>query len=276
MEVRYSGHPNDVKHYTTEQLRDEFLIPKLLESGKLHMVYSHVDRMIAGGAMPVSPIKLATSTNMGVEYFLERRELGIFNVGSSMGVVETDEGTFELAPTDGLYIGMGVENVVFKSVDPKQPAKFYFNSAPAHRKCPTKKIERKNIEPRHLGSIETSNERKLYQYFIPGRVETCQLAMGLTALEPGNMWNSMPPHTHERRMEVYFYFNLPDDHVVMHMMGQPQETRHIVMKNEQAVISPSWSIHCGVGTHNYTFIWSMCGENQEFDDMDNLERIDLL
>lgn len=276
MEIRYSGHPEDIKHYTTEQLRKEFHIPKLLETGKLHMVYSHVDRMIAGGAMPVEPIKLETGSNMGVSFFLERRELGIINVGSSTGHVETDEGVFELAPTDGLYIGMGTKTVVFKSADTKNPAKFYFNSSPAHRTCPTKKIERKNIEPRHLGSLENSNERKLYQYFIPGRVETCQLAMGLTALEPGNMWNSMPPHTHERRMEIYFYFDLPEDQIVMHFMGEPKETRHIVMKNEQAVISPSWSIHCGVGTHNYTFIWSMCGENQDFDDMDNLARVDLL
>jgi 5-keto 4-deoxyuronate isomerase len=275
MDIRYSGHPNDVKHYTTEQLRKEFHIPNVFQPGKITMVYSHVDRMMSGGAMPLASLTLEAGSNMGVTYFLERREMGIINIGSGAGLVETDDGTYELLSTDGLYVGRGNKKVVFSSKDSQNPAKFYWNSAPAHRTCPTAKVERKNIEPRHLGSIEESNERKLYQYFIPGRVETCQLEMGLTALEPGNMWNSMPPHTHERRMEVYFYFNLPEGHTVMHFMGEPQETRHIIMHNEEAVISPSWSIHCGVGTHNYTFIWGMCGENQDFDDMDNIERPDL-
>ena len=274
MDIRYSAHPEAVKRYTTEELRKEFLIQNLFQIGKIEMVYSHVDRMITGGVTPLQPLHLEAGANMGVTFFLERREIGIINIGGP-GKIETDNGTFELGTTDGLYIGMGTKKVIFSSLDPKNPAKFYFNSAPAHRTCPTVKVERKNIDPRHLGSLETSNERKIYQYFIPGRVETCQLEMGLTALEPGNMWNSMPCHTHDRRMEVYLYFNIPSDHMVMHFMGEPTQTRNIAMHNEDAIISPSWSIHCGVGTHNYTFIWGMCGENQDFDDMDHVKIADL-
>jgi len=271
MEIRHNWHPNDFKHYTTEDIRREFLIPEVFKKGEITLVYSHVDRMITGGATPVgSPLALEAGAELRVANFLDRREMGIINIGGA-GSVETDSGTYELDSTDGLYLGMGNKKIVFSSKDAANPAKFYFNSAPAHRTCPTVKVERKNIEPRHLGSLETSNERKLYQYFVPGRVETCQLEMGMTALEPGNMWNSMPPHTHERRMEVYLYFHIPQDQIVMHFMGEPTETRHIVMENEQAVISPSWSIHCGVGTHNYTFIWGMSGENQDFDDMDNMK-----
>jgi len=275
MEVRYSVNPNDVKRFTTNELRDEFLIQGLFQTD-IQMVYSHVDRMIQGSVAPTSPreLKVKAGENMGVSYFLERRELGVINIGGS-GKVEVDGTVYDLARTDGLYVGMGTKKVIFSSDDAKNPAKFYFNSAPAHKTYPTVKIERSSITPRHLGSIETSNERNLYQYIIPGRVESCQLVMGMTALEPGNMWNSMPCHTHERRMEVYMYFDLPETDVVMHYMGQPQETRHVVMHNEEAIISPSWSIHSGVGTHNYTFIWGMVGENQEFDDMDNIKIPDL-
>lgn len=275
MEVRYSVNPKDVKRFTTDELRDEFLIQGLFQT-EIQLVYSHVDRMIQGSVAPTSPreLKVKVGENMGVSYFLERRELGVINIGGS-GKVSVDGTVYDLARTDGLYVGMGAKKVVFSSDDTTNPAKFYFNSAPAHKTYPTVKIERSSIAPRHLGSIETSNERNLYQYIIPGRVESCQLVMGMTALEPGNMWNSMPCHTHERRMEVYMYFDLPETDVVMHYMGQPQETRHVVMHNEEAIISPSWSIHSGVGTHNYTFIWGMVGENQEFDDMDNIKIPDL-
>ncbi|MDU2064327.1 MAG: 5-dehydro-4-deoxy-D-glucuronate isomerase [Sporomusaceae bacterium] len=274
MEVRHSVHPEDVKRYTTEELRERFLIQDLFKQDEMTMIYSHVDRMITGGLCPAKPIELTVQGNMGVDYFLERREMGIINIGPA-GQVEVDGTVYELATTDGLYIGKGVKKVVFSSKDSKSPAKFYFNSAPAHATYPTVKIERSQITPNHLGSLESSNERNIYKYIHPLGVQSCQLVMGMTALEPGNMWNSMPCHTHERRMEVYLYFNLPEDSVVFHYMGEGTQTRHIVMKNEEAVISPSWSIHSGVGTHNYTFIWGMAGENQTFDDMDGIAMIDM-
>ena len=269
MEIRYAHHPEDFKSYTTEKMRQEFLIPEVMVPGKITMVYSHVDRIIAGGVVPIEPLALSAGKEMGVSYFLERRELGIINVGPQ-GTVTLDGVPHVLDKTDGLYVGLGVKEIVFSSADPKNPARFYINSAPAHKAYPTVKILRKDIEPRVLGSLAQSNARKIYQYIIPPKVQSCQLVMGMTALEEGSMWNTMPTHTHERRMEVYFYFDMPEDAVVFHMMGQPSETRHIVMRQEQAVISPSWSIHSGVGTVNYTFIWGMCGENQTFDDMDNI------
>ena len=274
MEVRHSVHPEDVKRYTTEELRSRFLLQGLFETDKINMVYSHVDRMIAGGAVPVKRTELKVEAGMGVDYFLQRREIGIINIGGA-GRVEVDGTEYALDFTDGLYIGKGAKKVIFSSVDPVKPAKFYFNSAPAHMTYPTVKVERKEITPNHLGSIQSSNDRNIYKYFHPQGVQSCQLVMGMTALEPGNMWNSMPCHTHDRRMEVYMYFNLPEDAVVFHYMGEPAETRHIVMKNEEAVISPSWSIHAGVGTHNYTFIWGMAGENQVFDDMDAVSMNDI-
>ncbi len=274
MEVRHSVHPEDVKRYTTEELRSRFLLQGLFETDKINMVYSHVDRMIAGGAVPVKTTELKVEAGMGVDYFLQRREIGIINIGGA-GRVAVDGREYDLDFTDGLYIGKGAKKVIFSSVDPVKPAKFYFNSAPAHMTYPTVKVERKEIIPNHLGSIQSSNDRNIYKYFHPQGVQSCQLVMGMTALEPGNMWNSMPCHTHDRRMEVYMYFNLPEDAVVFHYMGEPAETRHIVMKNEEAVISPSWSIHAGVGTHNYTFIWGMAGENQVFDDMDAVSMNDI-
>jgi 4-deoxy-L-threo-5-hexosulose-uronate ketol-isomerase len=274
MEVRHAIHPNDVKRYTTEELRENFLIQDLFKHDEIKMVYSHVDRMIAGSVCPIKAQELKVEAGMGVEFFLERREIGIINIAGS-GKVEVDGKVYELNTTDGLYIGMGARKIVFSSDSADHPAKFYFNSAPAHATYPTKKIERKAITPRHLGSQENSNERNIYQYIVPGGVESCQLVMGMTALEPGNMWNSMPCHTHERRAEIYLYFDLPKENVVMHYMGEPTQTRHIVMHNEEAVISPSWSIHSGVATHNYTFIWGMAGENQVFDDMDAVKMEDL-
>ncbi len=274
MEIRHNVHPTDAKRYTTDELREKFLIQNLFQPNQCKMVYSHVDRMITGGVCPVKPQTLQVEAGMGVDYFLERREIGIINVGGA-GYVDVDGKRYTLCRTDGLYIGKGVKEVIFSSQDGNHPAKFYFNSAPAHAAYPTTKIERSAINGNHLGEITHSNDRTIYKYIHPQGVQSCQLVMGMTALENGNMWNSMPCHTHERRMEVYFYFDLPEDDVVFHFMGQPQETRHIVMRNEEAVISPSWSIHSGVGTHSYTFIWGMAGENQVFDDMDAVAMKDI-
>ena len=269
MEIRYAHHPEDFKTYTTEKMRQQFLIPSVMVPGEITLVYSHVDRIIAGGIVPIEPLALKAGKEMGVSFFLERRELGIINVGPQ-GTVTLDGETHILDNTDGLYVGLGVKEVLFSSSDPKNPARFYLTSTPAHKEFPTTKILRKDIQPAALGSLAQSNERKIYKYIHPLGVKSCQLVMGMTALETGSMWNTMPTHTHERRMEVYFYFNMPEDSVVFHMMGQPQETRHLVIRNEQAAISPSWSIHSGVGTVNYTFIWGMAGENQTFDDMDHV------
>ena len=269
MEIRYAHHPEDFKTYTTEKMRREFLIPSVMVPGEITLVYSHVDRIIAGGVVPVAPLSLAAGKEMGVSFFLERRELGIINVGPQ-GTVTLDGEKHLLDKTDGLYVGLGVKEIIFSSTDPKNPARFYINSTPAHKAYPTTKILRKDIQPAALGSLAQSNERKIYKYIHPLGVKSCQLVMGMTALETGSMWNTMPTHTHERRMEVYFYFDMPEEAAVFHMMGQPDETRHIVVRQEQAVISPSWSIHSGVGTVNYTFIWGMAGENQTFDDMDHV------
>ncbi len=276
MEIRYATNPTETKTYDTARLRSEFLIEELFAPGKLNMVYSHVDRFITGGAIPVSEsIKLeADKHDMGAEYFLERREIGIINVGPK-GSVVVDGTEYELDNKDGLYIGLGNKEVIFKSADPANPARFYFNSTPAHKNYPTEKIEITKAEPAHLGSITSSNERTIYKYIHLNGVQSCQLVMGMTLLKPGNMWNTMPCHTHNRRSEVYLYFDMPEDGLVFHMMGEPTETRHLVVRNEQAIISPSWSIHSGVGTNNYTFIWAMAGENQEFSDMDMVAPQDL-
>lgn len=275
MDVRYAPHPEDAKHYTTEKLRKEFLIENLFTPGTVQMTYSHVDRIIVGGATPLAaPLKLEAGDELRADYFLQRRELGIINIGGS-GTVTLDGTVYNLGTKDGLYVGMGTKEVLFASDDSAKPAKFYFNSAPAHKTYPTVFIDLAKANKRPIGTLEDSNKRTINQFIHPAVLETCQLSMGMTALDSGNMWNTMPCHTHERRMEVYLYFDLPDDAVVFHMMGQPDETRHIVMKNEQAVISPSWSIHSGVGTHNYTFIWGMVGENQDFDDMDHCKTTDL-
>ena len=276
MEVRYDTHPNDAMYYTTEELREHYLIENLFETGKINTVYSHVDRIIVGGATPGSDaLKLEAGDELRAAYFLERRELGIINIGAP-GKVTLDGVEYKLGNKDGLYVGMGTKDVVFESLDAANPAKFYFNSAPAHATYPTVFIDMEKANKRPIGSMEDSNKRTIYQYIHPDVLKTCQLSMGLTKLEEGSMWNTMPCHTHERRMEVYLYFDLPEDAAVFHLMGQPQETRHIVMHNEQAVISPSWSIHSGVGTHCYTFIWGMVGENQDFDDMDHIATADLL
>ena len=275
LDIRYPSHPNDAKNYDTAELRKQYLIEKVFEADEALLTYSHFDRIIAGGIMPVNKaVALTGGKELASEYFLERRELGIINVGGA-GKVIADEDEYEMAARDGLYLGMGIKKIEFLSNDPENPAKFWINSCPAHHTYPNKKINIADAAKRPLGTVEQCNKRVINQYIHPAVLKTCQLCMGLTELEPGSNWNSMPCHTHERRMEVYFYFNL-DDKIMFHMMGQPQETRHIVMHNEQAVISPSWSIHCGVGTGNYAFIWGMCGENQEFDDMDNIAPKDLM
>ena len=275
MEIRGAVNIEDAKHYTTEKLRNEFLIEDLFVPEKIKMVYSYIDRIIVGGSYPKNEeLVLRAGKEIGANYFLERRELGIINVGGK-GKVVIDGEKYSLEPKDGLYIGMGTKDIIFTSDDASAPAKFYFNSAPAHKTYPIVKIIASEAKPQHLGSLSSSNKRTINKYIHPDVCKSCQLLMGLTVLEPNNIWNTMPCHTHERRMEVYFYFNISDDNVVFHYMGEPKETRHIVVRNEQAVISPSWSIHSGVGTNNYTFIWGMVGENQTFSDMDAVQMSDL-
>lgn len=279
MDIRYASHPDDVISYDTAEIREKFLIETVFAADEITMTYSHVDRIITAGAMPVhSSLKLEQNVDcqkdLGVDFFLERRELGLINVGGP-GTVTIEGATYDLGPRDGLYIGMGQKDVTFSSQDPSNPAKFYINSAPAHTTYPNVKISIDDATPLHLGSNEQSNKRTIYQYVHPNVLKSCQLLMGMTILEPQNVWNTMPCHTHDRRMEVYFYFDMQEEDVVFHYMGEPDETRHIVMRNEQAVISPSWSIHSGCGTRNYTFIWGMVGENQTFSDMDHVAMKDL-
>ncbi|MBC3758643.1 5-dehydro-4-deoxy-D-glucuronate isomerase [Hyunsoonleella sp. SJ7] len=267
-ETRYASSPKAVKQYDTKELRDEFLIDNLMQEDQLVLVYTHYDRYMAGSAVPVkAPITLETIDPLKSSYFLERREIGIINVGGD-GIVEVNGEVYELTLKDALYIGSGNENVVFKSVDSKKPAKFYLNSAPAHKSYPTKKVSKAEANKIELGSLETANHRTVNQQIIGGIVDTCQLQMGMTELKTGSVWNTMPAHVHDRRMEIYYYLDILEGQAVCHFMGQPQETRHIWMQNHQAVISPPWSIHSGSGTSNYTFIWGMAGENLDYGDMD--------
>ena len=270
MRTRYANNPKDSKRYDTEELRENYLVQDIFKDDEIELVYSHVDRIIFGGIKPVyKELKLKAGKEMGVDYFLERRELGIINIGGK-AIVTIDGAEYELKEKDGLYVGKGNKEVSFKSVDRENPAKLYINSVPAHKEYETVKIDIEKANPVRLGDNKTLNKRTIYQYVHPNVCESCQLLMGLTMLEPGNAWNTMPCHTHERRMEVYFYFDMEEDTRVFHLMGEPKETRHLVVKDEECVISPSWSIHAGVGTSNYTFIWGMCGENKTFDDMDNI------
>jgi 4-deoxy-L-threo-5-hexosulose-uronate ketol-isomerase len=268
MELRTAASPKDVKHYTTDRLREEFLIDDLFKVNEIKLVYSHIDRIITGSAVPVNQeLKLTAGDELRAEYFLQRREMGIINIGGK-GTVTIDGTVYELEYKDGMYIGMGAKDISFTSADASNPAKFYINSAPAHTTYPTVLIKPENCVNVELGSLEGSNHRVICKYILPGQVESCQLVMGMTQLKPGSVWNTMPCHTHDRRMEVYLYFDMQENDMVFHYMGEPSETRHIIMRNEQAVISPSWSIHSGCGTKAYTFIWGMVGENQDFDDMD--------
>ena len=279
MDIRYSVNQRDFKRYTTEEVRGEFLIENLYKKDEVVAVYSHVDRMVTLGCMPVNEAVSISKgidvwANFGTDYFLERREIGIFNIGGA-GKIKADGEVFEMGYKDFLYITKGTKEVTFESNSPDAPAKFYMVSAPAHTSYKTTFIPIEKAAKKPLGSMETSNKRVINQFIHPDVLQTCQLSMGMTVLEPGSVWNTMPAHTHERRMEIYMYFEVPENQVVFHMMGEGQETRHIVMQNEQAVISPSWSIHSGAGTSNYTFIWAMGGENQAFDDMDNIATTDL-
>ena len=270
MNNRYANHPSDSKKYDTNQLREHYMVEEIFIDDKIELTYSHVDRIIFGGIKPVNEsLKLEAGKSMGVDYFLERREMGVINVGGE-GTVSIDGEEFRLNNKDGLYIGKGNRDIIFKSLNSENPAKFYINSVPAHKEYKTVKIEIEKANPVKMGDNSTLNKRTIYQYVHPNVCESCQLLMGLTILEPGSAWNTMPCHTHERRMEVYFYFDMQEDTRVIHLMGEPTETRHLIVKNEQAIISPSWSIHSGVGTSNYTFIWGMCGENQTFTDMDHI------
>lgn len=274
-ETRYANHPFDSKHYDTETLRQHYLINSVFEADEIVLTYSHQDRIIAGGIMPVKGgLTLGTAKELAADYFLERRELGVINIGGA-GYIVADGVRYNMNQKDGIYIGMGTKVLEFFSNDGKNPAKFYMNSCPAHRTYPTVHIpiEKANKEPN--GEAITLNKRVINQYVHPNVCESCQLAMGMTELDDYSVWNTLPSHTHERRMEVYFYFNMKPDNFVVHLMGTAEETRHIIMHNEQAVISPSWSIHTGVGSASYTFIWGMCGENKTFHDMDKIGNLEL-
>lgn len=264
---RYASNPEAVKKYDTTQLRDEFLIEDLMQEGEINFTYSHYDRYITGSAVPTKQLRLETIEPLKADYFLDRREMGIINVGGN-GSIVVEGVEYELTFKDSLYIGSGAKEVIFKSDDPQKPARFYINSAPAHTIYPTKKVSLIEANKLELGSVETANQRTVNQIIIGGIVTTCQLQMGMTELRTGSVWNTMPAHVHDRRMEVYFYFEIPEDQAVCHFMGQPQETRHLWVSNHQAVISPPWSIHSGAGTTNYSFIWGMAGENLDYADMD--------
>ena len=275
METRYAHSPKDIEHYSTEELRSEFLQQRIFVPGKVCLTYLHYDRQIFGGVTPEDkPLEIVLSKELGVDYFLERRELGIINIGGP-GTIIIDGKEEEMKKQDGYYIGKETKQVIFKSNDLNNLAKFYVVSTTAHHKYPKVKIAIDNITPRVVGEGKTLNKRKIFQYIHPNICESCQLQMGYTILEEGSAWNTMPCHTHERRMETYLYFDMNEDTKVFHLMGKPDETKHIVVGNEEAVISPSWSIHSGVGTSNYTFIWAMCGENITYDDMDMVSMDDL-
>ena len=268
MQIRFQNSPKEVKAMSTEELREHYLCESLMQDDAINYVYSHHDRMITGGAKPVQQsLLLRTHDELKADYFLERRELGIINVGGS-GVVEADGIKYDLEKLSCLYLGKGTKEVQFTSDDKNNPAVFFLLSAPAHHAYPNKKMKKEEASPVALGAVETSNQRTIYKYIHLDGIQSCQLVMGLTVLNAGSVWNSVPPHTHTRRTEVYFYFDLNEQQRLFHFMGEPQQTRHIVMKNHEAVISPSWSIHCGCGTSNYAFIWGMAGENLVFSDMD--------
>ena len=260
MDTRYTHSPKDISHYSTEELRKEFLVEKVFVPNEVSLTYTHNDRMIFGGVTPTTEsLEIILNKELGVDYFLERRELGVINIGGP-GFIEIDGRKEAMKKQDGYYVGKETRQVIFSSEDAADPAKFYISSAPAHHKYPNVKISIDEIKPMETGEALTLNERKIYQYIHPNICESCQLQMGYTILEPGSSWNTMPCHTHERRMEAYVYFDMEEDTKIFHMMGDPAETKHLVMGNEQAVISPSWSIHSGVGTSNYSFIWAMWRE----------------
>lgn len=269
IDTRFATHPSDFKQYDTAQIRERYLIPEVMKPGKISAVYSLHDRMITLGVVPVNDqISLPVYEEMTKSsFFLERREMGVINTGKS-GTVTVDGTTYQLENKECLYVGRGAQSVTFESKSSDQPAEFYINSSPAHKDYPTTKATLTDANEVNLGSGENCNERTIFQYIHEDGIQSCQLVMGFTTLAPGSIWNTFPPHTHLRRMEVYYYFDLADDQIVMHFMGQPQETRHLAIQNKQAIISPEWSIHSGAGTSNYAFVWGMAGENQSFTDMD--------
>lgn len=267
-QLRYASNPVDAKNYDTKRLRNDFLIERLFADDEVNMVYSMYDRMIVGGAMPkAEELKLEAIPPLKADYFTTRREIGVFNVGGS-GYIMVGKEKFKLNFKEALYIGRGDREVVFGSDNAEEPAKFYFNSTTAHKDYPCRVVTKKDALVAHMGSLETSNERNINKMIVSQILPTCQLQMGMTELMPGSVWNTMPAHVHSRRMEAYFYFEVPAGQAVCHLMGEPEETRHIWMKNDQAVLSPEWSIHSAAGTHNYTFIWGMGGENQDYGDQD--------
>lgn len=268
MKQRYHNSPKEVMQMSTADLRENFLIENVMQPGTLQLTYSHYDRVIIGGVVPAgSAVALENFENLKAEFFLERRELGVINVGGP-GSIEVDGQRYSLGKLDCLYVGRSSRNVLFKSDDAAQPARYYLLSAPAHHDYPTTFMPKEQAMPTTIGSLETSNERTIYKYIHKEGIQSCQLVMGLTILNTGSVWNTMPAHTHDRRMEAYFYFDVPEDQAVVHFMGQPQETRHLLVHNHQAIISPPWSIHAGCGTRNYAFIWGMGGENKDYSDMD--------
>jgi 4-deoxy-L-threo-5-hexosulose-uronate ketol-isomerase len=267
-ELRYAAHPLDVKKYDTGKLRSEFLIENIFLKDEICLTYSMYDRYIVGGAYPVTkPLLLDTFSELKADNFLNRREMGIINIGGA-AEISTGEKNYNIGFKEALYLGKEARDVVFNSKDPENPAKLYLNSAPAHHKFPSRKVTLSEAEVVVLGSLETANHRTINKLLVNSVIETCQLQMGMTELKPGSVWNTMPVHTHARRMEAYFYFEVPEKQGICHFMGDPDETRHIWLKNEQAVLSPSWSIHSAAGTSNYTFIWGMAGENMDYGDMD--------
>ena len=274
-QLRYASHPEDARQYDTARLRRDFLIEQLFVDDEVNMVYSMYDRMIVGGAMPVGESLLLEAIDpLKAQWFTQRREVGIYNVGGD-GIVRVGNETYELGYKEALYVGRGDRDVTFASKDGGKPAKFYFNSATAHTAYPCRKVTKQDAVVAHMGSLEMSNERNINKMLVNQVLPTCQLQMGMTELATGSVWNTMPAHVHSRRMEAYFYFELPDDQAVCHFMGEPEETRHIWMRGEQAVLSPEWSIHSAAATHNYTFIWGMAGENLDYGDQDFFKITDL-
>ncbi len=275
MQVRYAVGPHETRHFTTSELRANFLVETLFEPDRIQLCYSHYDRVIVGGVLPVSePVNLPTYPELRSDYFLERREMGVINVGD-VGTIEVDGQTYDLGKLDCLYIGRDSQQVAFRSQSTDSPARFYLLSAPAHKEFPTRKAAQNEVFSAPMGSSETANERVIYRYIHKDGLPSCQLVMGLTILQTGSVWNTMPAHVHDRRMEAYFYFDLAPTHRVLHLMGQPTETRHLFVANHQAVISPPWSVHSGCGTANYSFIWGMAGENLDYADMDMTAIADL-
>ncbi len=269
-EVRFSNHPEDAKQYGTERLRNEFLVEKLMVPGEINLVYSMNDRYIVGGAVPDTELELTTIDPLKSQHFCDRRELGIINVGGP-AIVRVDDSDYELAYKEALYVGAGSKQILMISKEKASPAHLYFNSAPAHQAFPCKRVTLADAEVAEMGALEQSNARKINKLLVNSVIDTCQLQMGMTELKPGSVWNTMPPHLHDRRMEAYFYFEVPEGQAICHFMGDPKETRHIWMQNEQAVISPPWSIHSAAGTSNYIFIWGMAGENLDYGDMDIIQ-----